>query len=219
MSDQKGDMTLGIPRGIPTGERPLWSGGPDAKRLTTSALHVRKLAVYFVLLLAWRLANVWRDGFSLDVALNVTLTTALLAFVVLAAARLYAAASARSTTYTITNRRIVVRTGIALPISINVPFEQIDSVDVLRDGEGGDVEITLVEGAKVGYVILWPSSKSFNSSKTRPVLRALASVEVPVGVLSDALAAFGESLPFSPLVGNENREEMNSESWQAAASS
>lgn len=189
MSEPHKDLTLGIPRGLPRGERPLWSGGPAAGRLARSALHVRKLAVYFAALLVWRLVIVWRDGFTWPDATNAVLTTALLAAVVLGVARFYAWASARSTTYTITTQRVVIRTGIALPISINLPFSQIDSVDLRRDGEGGDIELTLSPGAKAGYLILWPSAKPLHFSPARPMLRALADLSLPASVLSEALAA------------------------------
>ncbi|MFK8051655.1 MAG: photosynthetic complex putative assembly protein PuhB [Woeseiaceae bacterium] len=222
MSEGKGDMTLGIPRGLPKGERPLWKGGPDPSRLARSALHTRKLAIYFVGLLIWRLIIVWRDGFSADIALNVALTTALLAFVVLAIARLYSAVSARSTTYTITTKRVVIRTGIALPISINVPFEQIVSVDVRRDGEGGDIELTLADDAKVGYLILWPSAKPLYFSKTRPMLRALRSMNVPASVLGEALAASTDSSDIEIPLATNTSEAVSREhtsTWQTAPTS
>ena len=201
MSDQSGDMTLGIPRGLPSDERPLWSGGPDSRLLARRGLHLRKLAVYFVALLTLRLAIVWKDGFAWDIAWSVTLTTTLLALSVLAIVRLYASASARSTTYTITTERIVIRTGIALPISINLPFTKIVSVDVRTDGDGGDIELTLEQGAKVGYLILWPSAKPLHFGRVRPMLRALASVSKPASVLGDALAKHNEATkPVLPLI-------------------
>ncbi|MEL7298728.1 MAG: photosynthetic complex putative assembly protein PuhB, partial [Pseudomonadota bacterium] len=207
MSDHSGDMTLGIPRGLPSDERPLWTGGPNSRLLARRALHVRKLAVYFIALLAWRLAIVWKDGFAWDVAWNVSLTTALLALVVLAIVRLYASASARSTTYTITTERIVIRTGIALPISINLPFSKIVSVDVRTDHAGGDIELTLERGAKVGYLILWPSAKPFHFGKVKPMLRALTSVAEPASVLGDALAAHSDATkPILPLINDDSAD-------------
>lgn len=190
MNSARRDMTLGMPRGLPSGERPLWSGGPDAGLLARHALHVRKLAIYFAGLLVWRLVVVWRDGGGWSQATNALVTTLVLALAVLLALRLYAWASARSTTYTITNRRVVIRTGIALPIAVNLPFSQIASVDLKRRGAGGDIELTMVDGAKAGYLILWPSVKPLHFSPTKPMLRALAAIETPAEVLADALRSY-----------------------------
>ncbi len=48
--------------------------------------------------------------------------------------------SARTTLYVVTERRIVIKTGIALPMFINVPFKQIASANVRAFADGtGDV--------------------------------------------------------------------------------
>lgn len=176
------------PSEIPPGERVLWVGGPDAGTLARHAMHLRKFAVYFVLLLAWRVLGVSRDGLGLDAALSAATTTSLLGAVVLAALWLFARASARSTQYTITAERIVIRTGVALSIAVNLPFRQIASADVRRreDG-GGDIELSLVAGARAGYLILWPSAKPFHFARPVPMLRALPSVDPVASVLAEAL--------------------------------
>ena len=149
MSMPKAPLTQDFPAALPTGERALWRGGPGIAGLARHALHVRKLAVYFGLLAVWRLIAVWRDGFSIDAATNALVTTGLLAFAVIAALALYARYSARSTSYSITTERVVIRTGIALPITVNLPFSKIASVDVRRRANGsGDIELTLNEGAR-----------------------------------------------------------------------
>ena len=194
MSGDARSLTEDLPGRMPEDERPLWSGGPDGASLARHALHVRKVAVYFALLLAWRLLAVWRDGFSVEAAINASLTTAALALAVVAALRAYAWASARSTDYAITTKRVIIRTGVALPITINVPFSKIERVDVKRrDGGGGDIEITLIDGERVGYVILWPSAKPFHPLRVRPMLRALADVDTAAATLSSALQAHVEA--------------------------
>ena len=44
-----------LPGALPPDERVLWCGGPGGAQLARYALHVRKFAVYFALLLGWRL--------------------------------------------------------------------------------------------------------------------------------------------------------------------
>ncbi|MEO1320055.1 MAG: photosynthetic complex putative assembly protein PuhB [Pseudomonadota bacterium] len=176
------------PSEIPPGERVLWVGGPDTGGVARFALHWRKFAVYFVLLLAWRLMAVWRDAAGAEAAQSAAVTTMLLGACVLAALGLFARASARSTQYTITEERIVIRTGVALSIAINLPFQQIESADVRRrkDG-GGDIELALVPGARAGYLILWPSAKPFHFAQPVPMLRALAAVDHVALLLGEAL--------------------------------
>lgn len=177
-----------LPGELPRGERVLWCGGPDGAALARHALHLRKLAVYFVLLLAWRLLAVWKDGFTMDAAVSATLTTVLLSACVLAAAWLYARYSARLTQYTITNERIVIRTGIALSIAVNLPFTKIASADVRRRADGGgDIELTLTNDARVGYVLLWPNVKPLRFARPVPMLRALRRVDPVADVLANAL--------------------------------
>ena len=178
-----------LPGQLPRGERVLWCGGPDGGALARYALHVRKLAIYFVLLLAWRLLAVSRDGFTMDAAVNAAVTTVVLAACVLAALWLYARYSARLTQYTITDERIVIRTGIALSIAVNLPFAKIASADVRRrDDGGGDIVLTMAEDTRVGYAILWPNVKPLHFAHPKPMLRALRNVEPVAGVLAAALA-------------------------------
>ncbi len=202
-------LTADVPGQMPDDERPLWSGGPHGALLARHALHVRKIAVYFALLLAWRLLAVWRDGFTIDAAVNAATTTALLALAVVAALRVYAWASARSTDYAITTKRLIIRTGVALPITVNVPFSKIACVDVKRrDGGGGDVEITLIDGERIGYVILWPSAKPFHPLRVRPMLRALEDVETVAATLSDALHQYATQAGIETGSTAENYQKM-----------
>ena len=52
----------GLPEPLPPGETVLWQGSPDWLLLARRAFHVRKVAVYFGLLLAWRVAGTLADG-------------------------------------------------------------------------------------------------------------------------------------------------------------
>lgn len=183
-----GRPVMAPPSEIPPGERVLWVGGPDTGAMARYALHWRKVSVYFVLLLAWRLVAVWRDGAGADAALSATVTTALLGGCVVGALWLFARASARATQYTITEERVVIRTGVALSIAVNLPFKQVASADVRRrDGGGGDIELALVDGARAGYLVLWPNAKPFHFARTVPMLRALPAVDHVAVLLGEAL--------------------------------
>ena len=42
----------GLPEALPAGERILWQGSPDWKLLAAEAFHVRRLSLYFALMIA-----------------------------------------------------------------------------------------------------------------------------------------------------------------------
>ncbi|MEO0575130.1 MAG: photosynthetic complex putative assembly protein PuhB [Pseudomonadota bacterium] len=196
MISPRQDLTQDLPSQLPGGEQPLWRGGPDGSLLARQALHVRKVATYFLLLLAWRLFLVWRDGFTLTLAVDAAVTTLALGIVVTAALYGYGVWSAKNTTYTITTERIVIRTGIALSVAINLPFSKIANVDMRhthrRQPSAGDVVLSLADGAKAAYIILWPNAKPFRFFRTQPMLRALANVDVPAKILAEALGAHAQ---------------------------
>jgi hypothetical protein len=56
------EPTPGLPEKLPEGENLLWQGSPDWRALARSAFHVRKVALYFALLLAWTMATDMMDG-------------------------------------------------------------------------------------------------------------------------------------------------------------
>ena len=52
----------GLPEPLPPGEKLLWQGAPDWRTLAREALHVRKVAAYFGVLVIWRAAEVLAGG-------------------------------------------------------------------------------------------------------------------------------------------------------------
>ncbi len=52
----------GLPEPLPPGERILWQGAPDWRTLAVQVMRVRTLAIYFALMLLWRVSTVLYDG-------------------------------------------------------------------------------------------------------------------------------------------------------------
>ncbi len=99
---------------------------------------------------------------------------------------------ARSTTYTITNRRAVITYGIALPKSVNLPFTRIDAADLRTHTEGtGDIALKLPPATRLSYLLLWPHVRAGIGGKTEPVLR---SIEEPSQVAEILVNALGSSV-------------------------
>lgn len=180
----------GLPEALPTGERLLWQGRPDWRALARHSFHVPKLAGYFALLVAWVAVSTVRSGGTPgDTALAVLRGVALSA-VPLGLVVAYAWAVARSTTYTITDRRLVMRVGIALPITINLPFARVAAADLKRRvGGSGDIAMTLDGTTPIPFLALWPHARPWHLARAEPMLRGLREVQPVAQLLTRALAA------------------------------
>ncbi len=181
----------GLPESLPGGERLLWQGSPDWRALARDAFHVRGFAVYFGLLLLWRAGNVVGGGGSaLDVAVAVGWLLPLAALGVGLFA-LIGFLTARTAVYTLTNRRIVMRVGIVLTVTFNLPFARIESVDLRRRADGtGDLTLKLSGSDNIAWLHLWPHTRPWHVKRTQPMLRALPEAH-RVGTL--LAAAISES--------------------------
>ena len=197
MTASRETLTQDLPTLLPDGEAPLWRGGPAGHLLAVQALHVRKVAIYFAALLAWREFLILRDGYDVALATNAALTTLAMGAIVVAALYGYAVWSAKNTSYTITSERIVIRTGVALSVTINIPFSKIADVDLRhtqarRQPTAGDLLLSLADDAKVSYIVLWLNARPLRFFRTQPMLRALSNVDTVAQVLSDALRAHAQ---------------------------
>ena len=170
----------GLPGRLPEGEVLLWQGAPDPRVLARSALHVRGLLIYFAVL---AIATVTAGR------LQSALVLLGLAAVPVALAYGYAWLVARATVYTITNRRVALRIGLALPVTLNLPLARVASVDVRSAADGsGDVSLT-PEGGRFAYLVLWPHARPWCFSPAQPTLRGLADAGAPAAVLAGLLPA------------------------------
>ncbi len=185
---RRGDQLGGLPGRLPADETVLWQGRPDARVLAIRVLHVRKVAVYLGLMLAWfAVADYTPSHWQRTLAGLACLT--LLACVAVGALALFAVLVSRSTVYTLTDRRIVMRIGIALTMSINLPLRLVDSaaVRIARDGSG-DIPVSMHGRQKLGYGVLWPHVRPWRLSRPQPMLRALKDAANVAALLSEALA-------------------------------
>ena len=172
--EHEDEPVYGLPEVPPAGEHILWQGSPDWKALAIRAFHVRKLAVYFALMLLLRGAVTLADGGSAvqvlrDVALLMPLPLLGLALVLV-----LAWLSARSTVYTLTNRRVVMRIGIVLTLSFNLPLRCIAAADMARGPRGtGDIALGLAGQDRIAYLQLWPHARPWQLRKPQPMLRCV----------------------------------------------
>lgn len=181
----------GLPERLPPDERLIWQGSPHWWSLAKEAFHIRGLALYFAVMLGIRAWYAASDGGTLGEALVAVGWLSPLVVFVLGVTLAAAWASAHLAVYTITSRRVVMRIGIVLTISYNLPFKQLRSaaLHTRRDGTG-DVVLELAPNGKVGFVNLWPHARPWRVSQPQPMLRSLSGAEQVAQLLTAAWAEF-----------------------------
>ena len=189
MNEHDYEPVPGLPGALPQGETILWQGAPRWQVFARRTMRVRLLAGYFGLLAVWGVAGRLSSGTPVyDVGLS-TLRLGGLAVVAIALLVLFAWLVARTTMYTVTNRRVVMRFGIALPITIQIPFSMIASAGARNwaDG-GGDIALNLISSQGIGYLVMWPHVRPWRLGKAEPSLRGIPDVTAVSLILGRALA-------------------------------
>jgi hypothetical protein len=177
----------GLPEAPPPGEHVLWQGSPDWRQLAVRAFHLRKLVAYFAVLMVLRALFVASEGASTADAVVAALWLALPSSVALGLVALLAWLSARTTLYTITNHRVVMRIGIVLTLAYNLPFKRIAAAGLsLRPDGSGDIPLTLVGRDRIALLHLWPHARPWRVAQPEPMLRCLPRAAEAARVLSQA---------------------------------
>ena len=171
----------GLPERLPAGEEILWQGAPDWKRLALDAFHIRGVAAYFGALACFGMIQGSWTGAAITLAAGLVCVAVLTAL---------AWGSARSTLYTLTNKRIVLRIGIALPKCINLPLTLVGSADLAIQRNGtGNIAVQCLGPQRLGYVILWPHARAWHVSNPQPMLRAIPDAQAVAALVARACGA------------------------------
>jgi hypothetical protein len=179
----------GLPGPLPAGERILWQGSPTTAGLLVRVFHARLVIAWFaVCALAFAAA-----ADSVAGALKVVLPTLVIGAGGVALLWLLAWLTHRTTLYTLTNRRIVLQAGIALQVTHNLPFAQIDTAALRAFTDGtGDLPLQLRPGLRIAYLQLWPHARPWHLSRTEPMLRSVPEADAVAALLAEALATHAD---------------------------
>jgi len=178
---------------LPPGERVLWQGRPERRLLARHAFHVRKIAVYFAILFCVRAGFAIAGPNPAEEVLAAIPLFAAMCLAVIGIAQALAWLSSRTTVYAITDRRIVMRVGIVLPATLNLPLRLVESAELKRFADGsGDIALTVGGEDKLSYVHLWPHARAWRLGNAQPSLRGLGDVAAVGAVLRDAAGALVE---------------------------
>ncbi len=181
------EAQYGLPETLPAGEHILWQGAPDWKVLARRVFHVNKVAVYFALMLAWRFTSTMSDTQDIGAAFASLAWLAPIFALGLGLLLLLGWWSARTTAYTLTDKRIVMRIGIVLTVTYNLPLTRIESADLHNAGSGcQDIALTLERATRIAWLHLWPHVRPWRVANTQPMLRALPDAAAVAALLATA---------------------------------
>lgn len=182
-----------LPEPLPEGERVLWQGSPDWGAFSRRVFQVDKIAVYFLAIVLWVAISAYRGGGGWTAVLQSLTWAVPPALGVMILFGLIAWLYARSTVFTITSRRVVIESGLALPAAVNLPFTKIDKADMktFKDGSG-DIELSM-SGPRLLYSMLWPNLRLLRLNRPTPVLRGVQHPQKVAEILGKALLADQES--------------------------
>jgi hypothetical protein len=166
----------------------IWQGKPSAKGLALHVFRIREVALYFGLVGAWRM---WSDAAAGSSAKEAILAASWLvvpALLSIAVLSLLAFLFARAARYTITNQRVAMQFGVALPMTLNIPLSKIETAALksYRDGSG-DIPLRLSEN-KGSFILLWPHVRPWRLTAVEPMLRSVPDAASVAAKLAEALS-------------------------------
>ena len=176
----------GLPEALPADEYILWQGRPNSLRLAKDAWSLNWVIGYFIALAVIRVISV-SDMMSLTSAMAQGIPflvagalTALILFGV-------ATVQARSTVYTLTNKRTCLRIGAALTMTLNLPYVCIGNAQVaLRKSGLGTITFELIGETRLSYLMTWPHVRPWHMSRTQPAFRSIPDAERVAALFAEA---------------------------------
>jgi hypothetical protein len=192
---------LDLPDPLPRDEPVLWIGSPSWRALAREVFHLRALTAYFGLVMladaGWSVIN----GTPHAKAVLSALALLPLGLAAIFMFTLLAWLTARSTTYAFTDKRIFMRIGVALSITLTIPYKCIASADLrlFRDGSG-DFPLSLTGDDRMAYLHLWPHARPWHLKDTVPMMRCVPDATNVARLLSNALTEHMQGVPVAPRV-------------------
>ena len=180
----------GLPEALPLGEVLLWQGAPAWAEIAQRVFLVRWVFGYFAVLALREVLSTTMQGGTMVAAFGAAALLLLVGMVAIGILTLLAKILSRSSVYSITSRRLVLRVGVALPITINIPFVAIAGADLRNRKDGhGDIVLELLPSHRVSWIALWPHCGGWSFGRPKPMLRGVANAAEVAKILGEAVAA------------------------------
>jgi hypothetical protein len=160
---------------LPADERLLWQGAPKWQQVAIDVFHVRTLAWYFagmMLLQATYLLGEPERNLFKPLLLSFVLSSMALAIL-----SLMAWLTASTAMYTLTNKRVVMRIGVVLTLTFNLPLRMLAGASLKTNADGsGDIALKLAGNDHIAWLNLWPHARPWVLRHPEPSLRCIANV-------------------------------------------
>jgi hypothetical protein len=206
MSTTHTGATRGLPHALPQGETLLWQGSPTFRALAVGAFHVKAWGIYVAIMLAWGVVSSLIAQHSLRVAEAAGFWSLFLGLLALAMVLGFAFLTARTTIYTITDRRIVIAYGAAIRKHVNLPFRAIQAAGLRTTANGtGDIVMTPEADRNLSYLLLWPHVRAGKRGRVEPVLRGIPDAARVAHLLCDALDPSHQTTTIAQITTNPVR--------------
>jgi len=179
----------GLPETLPKGEQMLWQGRPAAKLVARHVLKNRWVAGYFLLLAVWAVVGGLYDGRPpAGIVFSVAILTGLAA-VLIGMMELFAWAVHKTTMYTITSQRVVIRFGVAFSMTLNLPFKQLAAISMAElPGGAGHVALQVLPGHQISWLLQWPHVRGWKIAQVEPSLICLPDGKKVADILALAVS-------------------------------
>ena len=71
--------------------------------------------------------------------------------------------AASTTLYSVTDKRVIMRIGIVLSLTLNLPFRRLRAADLKLSQDGhGDIALALPDTDRIGWFHLWPHQRAWH---------------------------------------------------------
>ena len=177
----------GLPEPLPPGEKILWQGAPRWSVLSVHAFHLRKIGIYFLCMIGLQWFYLVNDAETSREVFNALVKSLLTAGLGLSMLGVVAWFSTKTTLYSITDKRVIMRIGIVLTLTFNLPYKRIASASIKNyQGGSGDIALSLYPSDRIAWLHLWPHARPWKVEQPEPALRCIAQVDNVSGILMAA---------------------------------
>ncbi|MCW2310423.1 photosynthetic complex putative assembly protein PuhB [Rhodoferax antarcticus] len=177
----------GLPELLPSDEKILWQGAPSWSILAIQAFHLRKIGIYFLCLIALECIFLVNDGVTSSEIFTALVKSSLIAALALSMLGVVVWFSTKTTMYTITDKRVIMRIGIVLTLTFNLPHQRIASASIKNyKGGSGDLALSLYPTDRIAWLHLWPHARPWKVGQPEPALRCIAQVDKVSSILLSA---------------------------------
>lgn len=184
------EAALGLPEPLPQDEIILWQGAPNWISMAKHVFRLQWLGLYFAVIVIWQMITVAGSEGGLAAGWSSVALAFALAVIGLILVGLMAYWSATEALYTLTNCRIVMRVGIVLTVTFNLPYKTLGSagLKLYKDGTG-DIPMQIATEDKIAYFHLWPHARPWRLATPEPMMRCVPEAKKVAAILTEAWAA------------------------------